>query len=48
MIGLIKKLLVRLLSCIVSASNYTKCVLLSLQQCTTHPTFLNLHPKEYT
>ena len=32
----------------VSASNHTKCVLLSYQKCITQPTLNNLHPAEYS
>ena len=43
MFGLIKKMFTGLLTSIVSATNPTKCVLLSNQ-----PTIINLHPSEYT
>ena len=44
-LGLIKNCL---LTVIVSASNHTKCMLLSNQKCMTQPTFINLHPNEYS
>ena len=37
-----------LLTGIVSASNYTKCVSLSNQKCRTQPTLINLHTDEYS
>ena len=37
-----------LLSSIVNASNHTKCVSLSNQKCEIQPTFINLHPNEYS
>ena len=37
-----------LLTSIVSASNHTKCVLLSNQKCIIQHTLINLHPNEYT
>ena len=37
-----------LLTGIVSASNYTKCVSLSNQKCMTQPTLINLHMDEYS
>ena len=33
---------------IVSTSNHTKCVSLSIQKCVTQPTLINLHPDEYS
>ena len=47
MFGLNKKTFIGLLPCIVSASNDTKCVLLSNQKCMTQPSLINLHPNEY-
>ena len=38
----------RLLISIVNASNHTKCILLSNQKCEIQPTFINLHPNEYS
>ena len=32
----------------VNASDQTKCVSLSSQKCMTRPTFINLHPNEYS
>ena len=37
-----------LLTSIVNASNYTKCVSLSNQKCKIRPTLINLHPNEYS
>ena len=44
MFGLIKSILIGLLTEIVSASNHTKCMSLNNQKCMIHPTFTNLHP----
>ena len=44
---LLKKKIIVLLTSIVNASNYTKCVYLSDQKCEIQPTFINLHPNEY-
>ena len=44
MFGLIKKMFIGLLTGIVSASNHTKCLLLSNQKCMIQPTLINLHP----
>ena len=38
----------RLLISIVNASNHTKCISLSNQKCEIQPTFINLHPNEYS
>ena len=38
----------RLLISIVNASNHTKSMWLSNQKCMTQPTFINLHPTEYS
>ena len=48
MLGLIKKILIGLLTGIVSASNHTKCVSLSNQTCMIQPTLINLHPNQYS
>ena len=48
MFGLIKKLFIRLLTGIVSASNHAKSMLLRNQKCMTQPTLINLHPNEYS
>ena len=52
MFGLIKKifigLFIGLLTEIVSASNYTKCVSLSNQKCMTQSTLINLHCNKYS
>ena len=48
MFGLIQKMFIRLLTGIVSASNQTKCVLLSNQKYMTQSTFIKLHPNEYS
>ena len=44
---LLKKIIIVLLTSIVNASNYTKCVYVSDQKCEIQPTFINLHPNEY-
>ena len=44
----LQKIFVRLLTSILSASNHTKCVLLSNDKCMTQPTLINLHLNEYT
>ena len=43
MLGLIKKILIRLLASLVSASSHTKFVILNNQKCTTQPTIINLY-----
>ena len=48
MLRLIEKTFIRILTSIVSASNHTKCVLLSNQKCMTQPTPINLYPNEYS
>ena len=48
MFKFIKKMFAVLLTSIVNASNHTKCVSLSNQQCSTQPTLINLQPNEYT
>ena len=48
MLGLIKKMFVRLLTGLVNGSNHTKCVSLSNQKCMTQPTLINLNPNEYS
>ena len=48
LVGSIKKIYNGLLTGIVSASNHTKCVSLSNQKCMIQPTFINLHPNEYS
>ena len=45
---LIKKIFIELLTGIVSASNDTKCVSLINQKYMTQPTFINLHPNQYS
>ena len=45
---MIKKLFIRLLTGIVSASNHTKYMLLRNQKCMTQPTLINLHLNEYS
>ena len=47
MFGLIKKIIIGLLTGIVSASNHTKCVTLSNQKCMIQPTLINLHRNVY-
>ena len=46
MSGLIKKVVIGLLSSIVSTSNHTKCISLSNQKCRIQPALINLHPNE--
>ena len=46
MFRLIKKIFVQLLTSIVSASNYTKCMALNRQKCMTQHTHINLHSNE--
>ena len=46
--GLIKKILIALLTGLVNGSNHTKCILLSNQKCMILPTLINLHPNEYS
>ena len=48
MFGLIKKILIGLLTGLVNGSNDTTCVSLSNQKCMTQPIFINLHPNEYS
>ena len=48
MFGLIKKIFIGLLTGIISASNHTKCVLLSNQKCLIQPTLINLHHNKYS
>ena len=48
MIRIIKKIFMRLLINIVNAFNNTKCVSLSNQKSEIQPTFINLHPNEYS
>ena len=48
MFGLIKKLLIGLLTGLVNGPNHTKCVSLSNQKCMVQPTLINLHPNEYS
>ena len=43
-----KKIFIILLASVVNVFSHTKYVSLSNQKCTTHPTFINLHPNEYT
>ena len=46
--GLIKKILIALLTGLVNGSNHTKCILLSNRKCMILPTLINLHPNEYS
>ena len=48
MFGLVKKMFIGLLTGVISATNHTKCVLLSNQKCTIQSSIITLHPKEYT
>ena len=41
-------MLITLLASRVGASNHTKCVLLSNQNCEILPTFISLHSNEYS
>ena len=43
----IKKIFIRLLSCIVNVFSHTKCISLSNQKCKIQLTLINLHPNEY-
>ena len=45
---MIKKIFLRLLIDAADASNHTKCVWLSNQNCMIQPTLINLHPNEYS
>ena len=47
MIGLIKKMFIKLLTGLVNTSNHTRCVSLTNRKCITQPTLINLHPNEY-
>ena len=47
MFGFIKKLIIGLLTNIVSASNHTKCVSFSNPKCMTIPTLISFHPNNY-
>ena len=48
MFELIKKIFIWLWTSIVSASNHTKCMLLSNQKCIIQPALNNIHPGEYS
>ena len=48
MFGIVKKMFIVLLASIVNASSHTKCVSLSNEKCEIQPTFINLHPNEYS
>ena len=48
MLGFIKRMFIGLLTSLVNASNYTKCVSLNNQQCMIQPVFINLYPNEYS
>ena len=47
MFGIIKKLLIVLLTSIVNGCNNTKCVYLNNQTFEIQPTLINLHPNGY-
>ena len=47
MLGIIKNMLIVLLSSIVNASDHMTCVSLRSQKCMIQPTLVNLHPNEY-
>ena len=44
MFGLIKKILIGLLTCLVNGSNHTKYLSLSNRKCEIQPTLINLNP----
>ena len=44
MFGIIKKMVIVLLTSMVNASNHKKCVFLINQICEIQPTLINLHP----
>ena len=48
MFRIVKKMFIKLLTGPVSSPNYAKCVSLSNQKCEIQPTFINLHPNEYS
>ena len=48
MCGLIKKMFMKLITSIGSASGHTKSASLSNQKCMTQPTLTNLYPNEYS
>ena len=48
MFGLIKKIFIGLLTSITIASSHVNCVSLSNQKCEIQPTFINLHPNEFS
>ena len=48
MFDLLQKTFIGLLASTVNASNHTKCISLNNEQCMTQPTFINLHPNEYS
>ena len=47
MFGVIKKMLIVLLSNVVNGSDHTKCVALNNQKCIIQTTLVDLHPNEY-
>ena len=48
MLGLIKKMIIGVLTGLVNASNHTKCMLLNNQKCMTQASLIKLHPNEYS
>ena len=48
MFKITQKMFIVLLSNIVSGSNHTKCVSLSIQKCMTKLNIISLHPSEYS
>ena len=46
--GLIKNIVIALLTGLVNGSNHKKCVSLSNQKCMTQPALINLHLNEYS
>ena len=47
MFGINKKMLIVLLTSIVNASNFGKCISLNNRKCKIQPTVTNLHPVKY-
>ena len=44
----VTKMFIGLLASVLNASNHTKCISLSNQQCMIEPTLINLHPNGYS
>ena len=47
MLRIIKKIFIVILTSMVNASNYTKCISLSNQKCEIQPTLINVYLNEY-